>query len=404
MTEHGTGRDRGMVLLGWISAGLSLLVGIGAVLLLLVPTRPGAAAADVTLIQAVADAGFVVVSPLTGLLIVRAQPRNVIGWLFIAFSGLIVTGFFGDGLARHLEPSAAVSWAVWATTVFSNGGFAAFALLLLYFPTGRLISARWRWLPALVVLGAVALLIDQAFTPVVIGDVPQIHSPIAQPTWSGALEIISAAGSVLVAGAVLGAMAQMVVRIRRSRGVERQQLKWFVLSAAIVGSLLVLAAITQPLGWISDVFWAAAFTAFPILPVATGIAILRHRLFDIDLIIKRTVAYAALSLVLLAVYGAGVLLLQLVLEPFTRQAELAVAGSTLAVAAVFGPARRRIQRAVDRRFDRARYDAARTVAEFSNRLRDGLDLQAIGDEMLGTVIETMHPSTASVWLREVVRS
>jgi hypothetical protein len=212
---------------------------------------------------------------------------------------------------------------------------------------------------------------------------------------------MSSAGSHSIIGSLAAAVTHLVARIRRARGVERQQLKWFVLAAAIVGSLLLVAAITQPLGPVSDVIWGAAFTAFPVIPAATAIAILRHRLFDIDLLIKRTVAYAALSLVLVAAYAGGVLLLQLVLEPFTRQGELAVAGSTLVVAALFQPARHRIQRAVDRRFDRARYDAQAVVAAFGGRLRDGLDLDSVADEIAATVNQTVRPASVSVWLRRI---
>jgi hypothetical protein len=391
--------DRQLVALGWISAVLAVLVGLGAVVLLPIPSRPGASGANVSAIQAVADAGFVLISPLMGLLIVRAQPRNVIGWLFIAFSGLLVSGFLGDGLARHLAPSAWLAWLVTVTASLSNAGFIAFVLLVLTFPTGRPLSRRWHWVLILVGFGGLGMFIAGLLRPLPITDLTDLPNPIGPRAWSGAVEAIDTISSLATMAAVAAAIAHIIVRIRRSRGVERQQLKWFVLSTALVGGLLVLAAATLPLGSISDVFWAAAFTAFPVVPVAAAIAIVRHRLFDIDLIIKRSVSYAALSLVLIGAYVAGILLLQLVLEPFTKQGELAVAGSTLAVAALFQPARRRIQRAVDRRFDRARYDATGIMASFSSRLRDGLDLESVGDEIVATVAETMRPASVKVWLR-----
>ena len=394
--------DRQLVAVGWISAILAVLVGLAAVVLLPIPGRPGAPGPNVSGVQAVADAGFVVISPLMGLLIVRAQPRNVVGWLFIAFSGLLVSGFLGDGLARHLAPGAWLAWLVTVTSSLSNAGFIAFVLLVLTFPTGRPLSRRWHWVLILVGFGGLGMFVAGLLRPLPITDLPDLPNPIGPTGWSDAVEMLDTVASLGTMAAVAGAIAHIIVRIRRSRGVERQQLKWFVLAAALVGGLLVLAAAALPLGSISDVFWAAAFTAFPVVPVAAAIAIVRHRLFDIDLIIKRSVSYAALTVVLVGAYVAGVLLLQLVLEPFTKQGELAVAGSTLVVAALFQPARRRIQGAVDRRFDRARYDAAATMADFSSRLRDGLDLDNVGDEIVTTVRATVRPSSVSVWLRQPV--
>lgn len=392
--------DRQLVAVGWIVAGLSVLIGLAAVVMLPIPTRPGASGANVSAVQAVADAGFVLISPLMGLLIVRAQPRNVIGWLFIAFAGLLVSGFLGDGLARHLAPSAWLAWLVVVASSLSNAGFIAFVLLVLTFPTGRPLSRRWYWVVILVGVGGLATFIAGLLRPLPIADLADLPNPIARTGWSGAVEMIDTVGSLATIIAVAGAIAHIIVRIRRSRGVERQQLKWFVLATALVGGLLVLAAATLPFGSLSDVFWAAAFTAFPVVPVAAAIAIMRHRLFDIDLIIKRSVSYAALTVVLVGAYVAGILLLQLVLEPFTKQGELAVAGSTLVVAALFQPARRRIQRTVDRRFDRARYDASRTMAAFGSRLRDGLDLESVGEEIVATIAETMRPASVRVWLRK----
>lgn len=393
--------DRTLIRIGWIASLVSLVLGALAVAFLLVPPRPGVNGAEVTVIQAVADAGFVLVSPVMALLIIRANPRNVIGWLFLAFSGLLALGFFGDGIARLVPPSPAVAWLALFSASISNGAFTALVLLIVTFPTGRLLSRRWRWIGVLIAFGTAGLLVPALFASYPISDIHDLANPIAQPGWEPALQVVSVLGSLCIIVSLAGAVTHLVIRIRRARGVERQQLKWFVLAASIVGSLLLLAAITQPLGPISDVIWGTAFTAFPVIPAATAIAILRHRLFDIDLLIKRTVAYAALSLVLVAAYAGGVLLLQLLLEPFTRQGELAVAGSTLVVATLFQPARRRIQSAVDRRFDRARYDAQTVVAAFGGRLRDGLDLDAVADEIAAAVNQTVRPASVSVWLRRI---
>jgi hypothetical protein len=391
--------DRQLVTLGWLAATISVLIGIGAVTFVLLPPRPGAPGVSVTGVQIIADAGFAFVSPLMGLLIIRAQPRNVIGWLFVAFSALLILGFLGDGAARHLAPTPALAWAVTFGAAASNAAFLALVLLVLNFPTGRLLSPAWRIVPLLSLVGWVAMFSWAWLVPLPLEDVTDIRNPIAHPEWDMLIAIVFVIGQLCSVLGIAGAVAHMVVRVRRARGIERQQLKWFGFAVAILGGLLLLAAVTEPIRAVSDALWAAAFTAFPLLPIAAAIAILRHRLFDIDLIIKRTVSYAALSVVLVGSYAVAVLLLQMALAPLTQQADLAVAGSTLAVAALFQPARRRIQRAVDHRFDRARYDASRIMDEFGGRLRDGLDFETVAQEMIATVRETMRPASASVWLR-----
>ena len=157
--------DRQRVAAGWVLSALSMLIGVIAVVLLLIPPRPGAEPAVVSSIQAISDAGFVLVAPLMGLLIVRAQPRSPVGWLFIAFPGLLVSSFLGDGLARHLAPGAALDWIVSGTNAVSSAGFGAFGLLLVYFPTGAPMSPRWRWVAALIGVGTLVQVASQALTP-----------------------------------------------------------------------------------------------------------------------------------------------------------------------------------------------------------------------------------------------
>jgi hypothetical protein len=220
---------------------------------------------------------------------------------------------------------------------------------------------------------------------------------------------------LLAAVAFIAATASLVVRFRRSRGTERQQLKWFAYAGGVAALGLALAFLQvffgldesdrgeEAAGWleaVGTVGWFTALGAITIgIPLATGLAILRHRLFDIDVVIRRTLVYGALIATLLASYLAGVLLLQLALSPLTEDNGLAIAGSTLASAALFRPASARIRELVDRRFYRRKYDAAQTVERFGARLRDEVELDSVVGDLRGVVTETMQPAHVSLWLR-----
>ncbi|MDP9207232.1 MAG: hypothetical protein M3O65_01780 [Actinomycetota bacterium] len=200
---------------------------------------------------------------------------------------------------------------------------------------------------------------------------------------------------------MVAAVASVVLRFRRSRGVERQQLKWFTFAAALLGASLLLTSFVIPDGELNDLVFGLAI-AF--VPVAAGIAILRQRLYDIDRLLNRTLVYGLLTALLGAVYAGVVLGLgQLFGGVGERTPSWVVAGATLAVAALFQPARRRVQATVDRRFNRRRYDAARTVEAFSARLRDQIDLDTLSTELLAGVDQTVEPTTVSLWLRPAAR-
>jgi hypothetical protein len=222
--------------------------------------------------------------------------------------------------------------------------------------------------------------------------------------------VSSIAGVADAVGPLLGvafvvAAGSVLARVRRAHGLERQQLKWFGYAGGIVGfAVLALLAmeIVRPL--VGDPLgpfpWVAFVLSFNAIPIAAAIAILRYRLYDIDLLIKRSVVYGATSAALAVTFFIGIIALQPALRPLTSGSELAVAASTLAAFALFQPIRRRVQDAVDRRFDRSRYDAARTLDAFADRLRDEVDLDALRGELLGAVRTTMAPAHASLWLRE----
>jgi hypothetical protein len=240
-----------------------------------------------------------------------------------------------------------------------------------------------------------------------------VRNPLgATGAWADLVTAVGIVGDVLAALGFLLAMLALVLRLRRSSGVERQQLKMFgyVVSLATVG--LVMAIATEVAGedsatWVYVVGatgWFAALLCIVVgIPVAVGIAILKHRLYDIDVVIKRTLVYGSLTAMLALSYLGMVLVFRLVLAPMTEGSDLAVAGSTLAVAALFRPMRSRVQAVVDRRFFRARYDAAQTLQGFAGRIRDELDLETLGVDLRQAVRDTMQPAHVSLWLREVPR-
>jgi hypothetical protein len=315
------------------------------------------------------------------------QPRNPIGWIFC------VQGFYdallemwGGGLYYHGVPTSAMgSWiSQWWWVV--DG--AAFGVVFLLFPTGRLLSRRWRWV--LWVL-AVAVMFGAPGQSLSTRDP---DNPMAVD--SSVVDAMVNVGLVLLLAGIAGAVAALIVRFRRATGLERLQLKQLVFAAAVTLPSMALAA---PFYYDSVLVQIVIAVALLSLPVAAGLAILRYRLYDIDVVINRTVVYGALSATLATVYLGSVLLLQVALNPFTEGSSMAIAVSTLTVAAAFRPARSRIQDVVDRRFFRSKYDAARTLDRFGSHLRDQVDLADIGADLLTVVGETVQPAHASLWLR-----
>ena len=335
--------------------------------------------------------------PVVGALIASRQPRNAIGWLFLV-AGLgrgvdvACVGYATHAPSLPGSPLAAlVADLAWIPSLL--GGT---ALLFLLFPAGRLPSRRWRPLVWLVGAVTLAYVVGTALNPGRLYYLPRVDNPLGvEGLGSLGGVIVDAAGSIAIV-AILVAVASLVARFRRSRGQERQQLKWLVYAAA----LLFLSAPVQPLlsGFevagvaISDMLFGFLIS---LIPVAVGIAILRHRLYDIDLVIRRTLVYGGLTATLAAAYLGSVLLIGLAVG----RSGFAVAVSTLAVAALFRPALTRIQAVVDRRFYRRRYDAGRTLEAFGGRLRDELDLEALTADLRGVVRETVQPAHVSLWLR-----
>jgi len=342
----------------------------------------------------------------TGALVASRVRANAIGWIFCLMGFLIGVGNLAyqyADYALYVSPGSLPGGATAA--VLQNLGltptFGLLGLALLLFPDGRLPSRRW--LPALSIalLGSTLVGAGYALRP---GALDEPFETVTNPFGIGTLELmdtLSGLGWLLMSASVALAAAAMIVRLRRSRGNERQQLKWIRLAAAGAGAVILVNFTTFPLenAEIDQVRLVVVGLAFAGFPVAAGTAILRYRLYDIDVVINRTLVYGALTATLLASYLGLVLMLQLALSPLTEQSDLAIAGSTLAVAALFRPARRRIQELVDRRFYRRRYDAARTLEAFGARLRDEVELESLNADLRGVVAETMQPASVSLWLR-----
>jgi len=355
-------------------------------------------------------AGFPLLSfAVVGSFLVLRRAGDPIGWLLGAAGALLQLGVLANSYGyASLDRATSLPGGELALWFGSPGSLAAVGLAvagLARFPDGRppgraFTILLWAF-AALVAIGLVGTaLADQ---PIVApgqpgGAVRSISNPFALRGPLGDLMLLAAGARNLALALALLAPVALAVRFRRSRGTERQQLKWLTYTAAVsFGSGIIVSA--APGGTIKVIFEASASIGLGLLPVAIGIAITRYRLYDIDVLIRRTLIYAALSTVLLATYVGGVALLETILAPLTAGSGVAVAISTLAVVALFQPFRRRIQAAVDRRFYRAKYDAQGTLDTFAGRLRDEVDLGSVRAVLLDAVQDTVQPTYASVWLR-----
>jgi hypothetical protein len=336
-----------------------------------------------------------------GVLIALRRPRNAVGWLLLAIAILFAAVNAGEGWVEVGNPGrVAVAYPTsWGTNVWFTLGI---VVLPLVFPDGRLLSRRWRlvlWLAvADLVLGTASAMLKPG--PLELQQSSGIDNPFGIE--GGLPEALRVAEIPVGATALLLAGASVVLRFRRSQGLERQQLKWFALVGVLTAACLAVAiffnTLVQVDGYdtIAVVGWLTGLALLGIgLPLATGFAIFRHRLYDVDVVIRRTLVYGALTATLGALYLGLVLLIGLAVGT----SNLAIAISTLAVAALARPVRARIQAGVDQRFYRRRYDAGRTLEAFSTRLRDELDLETLAADLRGVVRDTVQPAHVSVWLR-----
>src|SRR5215204_2304267 len=347
-----------------------------------------------------------------GALVASRQPRNTIGWIFCVIGLFLTSSGAGGQYAIYAVVSSPGSLPGGGTAAWLEarlGGpiiFTMFALLLLLFPDGRPPSHRWRAVLWLDLIAAVLLFVG-SFKP---GPMPTSSLNVANPFGieqiGALLNVLLYVGlSLALAVTAVGAVSLMV-RFRRSRAEERQQIKWFAFAGAIMCAVTAAGPFLWSLPPSSPgvtLIWPVLFlSAASTIPVATGIAILKYRLYDIDVVINRTLVYGSLTALLALVYFGGVATTQVVFRVLTgqeQQAQLAIVVSTLVIAALFTPLRRRIQGFIDRRFYRGKYDARKTLEAFPAKLRDETNLDALSDDLAGVVRETMQPAHVSLWLR-----
>ena len=340
-----------------------------------------------------------------GALVVVKRPNNPIGWILAAVALMVAVFPAADSYAAYVmstrgRPDVLALLGAWAQSWY---WYLLISLVLIYlpmlFPDGRLLSRRWLWVAVPPGIATLATVVLGGLTDTLSGQNVdyRIENPIGIEGLAPVEELpIFGALGVLLGVGVLGAIDSVAVRYRRSRGMERQQMKWFLYPAAFLCLFFVI-------DYLPGIAGGLVFGVIVVgQPVAIGIAVLRYRLYEIDIIINRTLVYGSLTVLLVAVYFAGVSTAQALFRALTgqeQQPQLAIVVSTLAIAALFNPLRRRIQAFIDKRFYRRKYDAAKTLEEFSARLRDETDMEALGAELVGVVRETMQPAHVSLWLR-----
>ena len=349
-----------------------------------------------------ADLVTLLIFSVVGAVVVSRQPRNTIGWLFCGVGVAVgLNSFAGDyaefwlmsgfGMRSLGETAAWFSSWLWILLVSSP------IFVLLLFPDGRPPSPRWRPVAWCATLGITGFSLSLALGAGPLEDFPQILNPYSVD--SPIVGIVGGAAGVVAIGSMVASAVSLIVRLRRAEGEQRQQVKWLAYGGAmVVGTILVGGVITI---WSVNVSIMVMNVALLGLPVFTGIAIVKHRLYDIDIVINRTLVYGTLSVTLAALYLGGVAATQAVLGAITNQeqTQLAIVASTLVIAALFNPLRQRIQAFIDRSFYRRKYDVAKTLEGFSMKLRDDTDLEALRGDLVGVVRETMQPAHVSLWLR-----
>ena len=396
----GTANPRAVSLLVWATVVLALLLGALGTLLLLISDR---SPSPFDTGYALAFVSFLIV----GLLIAARRPENPIGWMFCVIGLASAWDFFAQQYAIYAlvtRPGAlpAGVWMAWTRIWAATAVWALMFFALLLFPDGRLPSPRWRpfaWFAAGVLILVGVLF---AFESRRLGDV-RLANPMGIERLAGIIELSQSILSPITLGIGLAVAGSVILRFRRASGEERQQLEWLAYTAGFFLSLSVLHLLNTQLlhnhviEFVGEILWIVAIA---IVPTSVGIAILRYRLYEIDIIINRTLVYGSLTATLIILYFGGIVVLQRVFVILTgEKSTLAVVASTLLIAALFTPLRRRIQGFIDRRFYRRKYDARKTLEALSTKLKNETDMDALSDDLVGVVRETMQPAHVSLWLR-----
>ncbi len=389
--------ERSAARIAWLVWGLSVgSVVAGAALYVVNATGPGGASEASVFEPAVA-----VVMPTFGAVIATRHPFHPIAWVLLCVSSLGFVFLCGEYATYALQvESASLPGAVWAAWFglwgWAPGIFALNLLLPLLFPSGRLPSERWRFV-LYFVAGLFVLSLLFTTIPGPNPEFPSVENPTGIPGFGDAVERLGGAFGVAFISLTLVCLSAPLVRFRRARGEERQQIKWFVYFTALLAAFLTASSFGLLPDAISDVLNVVMIVCGG---ASIGIAIFRYRLYDIDVIINKTLVYGALTASLALVYLGGVVGLQFLVRALTgSESQLTIVASTLAIAALFNPLRKRIQTFVDRRFYREKYDAARTLEAFSKRLRDETDLETLSGDLTSAARETVRPERVSLWLR-----
>jgi hypothetical protein len=385
--------------LAWSASALSLALTAITVLLIVLLIR-----SDTPIYYYWLETSMVAVGYSTvGAIVASRLPESPIGWLFCAIGLIFGLSHFSAeyaayallGPSRSLPAGEAFAWLTSWVWVF---GLGLIVYLDLLFPNGRLPGARWRWFAWFTAIVLVPAAILGALSPGLI-----LSSTLINPLGVEGLPNVSRAIEAFMYALIVVGASSMLARLRHAGRIERQQIEWFAYATAVAISGVILKNTVYPAVGVTWVWWVGlVLTTVGVVssPVAMGIAIFRYRLYQIDLIINRTLVYGSLTAVLACVYLGGVVFLQYAFRALSGEgSQLAVVASTLIIAALFIPLRRRIQSFIDRRFYRRKYDARKTLEAFSAQLRNETDLDALSDDLVGVVRETMQPAHVSLWLR-----
>jgi hypothetical protein len=395
-------RARWKTVFVWIAAAVALLAIAGSLWLLCWGQVNGSPQPLQEVLQRVSYLSIGVALSLIGAFLALKRGDNLVSWITLGAGLSLSLAAFVEQYS-HLAVTQAV-WpaaipALWLAQWVWMLPYVSLVMLLLYYPTGRLLSPRWRWVLRFSLLAYLSLAIIVAFSATLDPGEAGIGTVIANPI--GFLPTPNESTLIIFIGVMLSTVAVALLglglRFYRARGIEREQMKWLLFAGAIFVVTMIPEFLNLPwVGVISNVVSLG-------IPLAIAVAILRYNLFEIDVIIRRTTAYAIITALLALIYFGSVVLLQRLLSPLTGESTPAVVLSTLLIAALFLPVRRRVQDAIDRRFNRTRYDAQRTLEAFAATVRNETDLDALTAELLRVIQETMQPESLSFWLKPIER-